>query len=167
MRRTRRYIVCMGLIVKNKKKLANAKKREEGGGTHTADIGHVVLFLQQHSICPGHLLVPVGSLAKDLLADDDLGELLRRGVALPESEEAQEALEQPALVPGGGARLVVGLQPQDVLIDQGLSPDELKLGSIACQDTPTHTHTQHTIRYSKPKHTHTLLPSVPLIIHID
>ncbi len=84
------------------------------------------------------MLVPVASLVEELLADDDLGELLRRGV-LPESEEAQEALEQPALVPGSGARLVVGLQPQDVLIDQGLSPDELQLGSIACEHTHTHT----------------------------
>ena len=85
------------------------------------------------------MLVPVASLVEELLADDDLGELLRRGVLPPESEEAQEALEQPALVPGGGARLVVGLQPQDVLIDQGLSPDELQLGSIACEHTHTHT----------------------------
>jgi hypothetical protein len=105
------------------------EEREKGG--HTADIGHVVLFLQQHSICPGDLLAPVASLAEDLLADDDLGELLRSGVPLPESEEAQEALEVPALVPGGGARLIVGLQPQDVLIHQRFSPDELQLGSIA------------------------------------
>jgi hypothetical protein len=118
-------------------------------GGHTLDIGHVVLILQQHPVSPGNLLALVGSLVEELLADDHAPDLLLSCIILHQPEEGNVVLEVPALVPGGGARQIVGLQPQDVLLHPALSVDELRLGRVAY--THTHTHTPQTIiRYSKP-----------------
>jgi hypothetical protein len=128
------------------KKMRGDQKTKVGG--HTLDIGHVVLILQQHPVSPGDLLALIGSLVEELLADDHAPDLLLSGILLGQPEEGDVVLELPALVPGGGARQIVGLQPEDVLLHPALSVDELRLGRVAY--THTHTHTPHTIRYSKP-----------------
>ncbi len=71
----------------------------KGGGADGLACSHVLLISQEDTVLLSLGLVAVGRMPQQLLAQDEVGELLVGGLLELSPEELDKALDQPALVP--------------------------------------------------------------------